>query len=438
MQRIRRHISLRHGAALTAAWLIVLATAPATAWEPAPGGGETRLARLGNFGSGAAATGQALIESAERAHRRGNDRAAIALATRAIETGSLAPGDLTRILRFRAQVYRDTGAKGPAIADYTALIELDPQDAVAFLDRGWAFYVQALYDRAIEDYSTALHLRPDYAKAYNNRCIAYLDKKLYDRAVADCSRAIELELEPNLRWAYRNRGLAYGNNGDHARAIEDFTVAIQIDPQYADAYVGRGWSYSRQGHYEQAIQDYTAALRIRPRHALAYNNRCLVHRRTEQLDRAIADCSRAIELDLGNELHWAYTNRGWAYLDKQLYDLAIADYSRAIALKPDYARAFYGRGRALQAKGERQQAALDYRRASELEPGNQLYRTAGIRGSALAGMVMAVTGLIGAYAFGATARRRGWRRARLSLAVLAGFLLGVGAGLLSASVSLFV
>ena len=429
---------MRHGAALAAAWLVVLVAAPAAAWEPAPGGGETRFARLGGFGSGSTATGRALVDSAARAHKRGNHKAAIALATRAIETGSLTPMDLRRILRFRAQVYRDTGADQRAIADYTALIDFDSQDAAAFLERGLAFYGQALTDRAIEDYTTALQLRPDYVQAYSNRCIAYLDKKLYHRAIADCSRAIELDLEPNLRWAYRNRGLAHGNSGDHGQAIEDFTAAIQIDPQFADAYVGRGWSYSQQGHYEQAIQDYSSALRIKPRHALAYNNRCLVHRRAGQLDRAIADCTRAIELDLGNELHWAYTNRGWAYLDKQLYGLAIADYSRAIALKPDYARSFYGRGRALQAKGEGQQAALDYRRASEIEPGNQLYRAASIRDGALAAMVMAVTGLIGAYAFGATARRRGWRRVQLSLAVLAGFLVGAGAGLLSATVSLFV
>lgn len=438
LQRIGCHISLRHGAALATAWLIVLAPAPAAAWHQAPGAGATRLARLGGFGSGSAATGRALIDAAERAHKRGNDTAAIAQATRAIETGSLTATDLTRILRFRARVYRETGAGDRAIADYTALIDLDPQDAVAFVDRGWAFYQQALPDRAIADYTTALRLRPEYALAYNNRCVAYLDKQLYDRAIDDCSRSIALNLEPNLQWAYRNRALAHGNSGDHDRAIEDFTAAIRIDPQYADAYVGRGWSYSRQGLYERALQDYTTALGIKPRHALAYNNRCLVHRRIGQVERAIADCSRAIELDLGAEQHWAYANRAWAYLDKRGYDLAIADYDRAIALKPDYARAFYGRGRAFQAKGDRRRAARDYRRAAELEPANPLYSAASLRDNALAAMITAITGLIGAYTFGATARRRGWRKVQLSLAVLAGFLVGACAGLLSATASLFV
>lgn len=438
MQRPKCDISLRRRAALAAAWLIAAAATPAAAWEGTPGGAEALVARLGGFGSGSAVTGRALIDSAARAHKRGNDTAAIALATRAIETGSLTSTDLTRVLRFRARVYRETGADDLAIADYGALIELDPQDAIAFVDRGWTFYEQALHDRAIGDYTAALRLKPDYALAYNNRCVAYLDKKLYEQAIDDCSRSIELNLEPKLHWPYRNRGLAHGKQGDHDRAIEDFTAAIRIDPQYAEAYVGRGWSYSRKGLYEQATQDYTTALQIKPRHALAYNNRCLAQRRTGRLDRAIADCTRAIELDMGAEQHWAYTNRARAYHDKRLYDLAIADYGAAIALKPDYARAFYGRGRALQAKGEGRQAALDYRRAAEIAPGNQLYRAAAMRGSALAAMVMAMTGLIGAYAFGAGARRRGWRRAHLSLAVLAGFLVGAGAGLLSATVSLSV
>ena len=41
------------------------------------------------------------------------------------------------------------------------------------------------YDRAIADFDQAIQLKPDYADAYYNRGIAYHDKGDYDRAIAD-------------------------------------------------------------------------------------------------------------------------------------------------------------------------------------------------------------------------------------------------------------
>lgn len=431
-----RWFPARRGALRAAALLAALAAAtgdrqPARADQPNP-----VLASIGNFGSGPAA-GRKLIRLAERAYNRGKEGAAIALATRAIETGDLTPADLRRGLNFRARVYRRSGFHDRAIDDYSTLIRRDPLDADALLDRGWTFYGKGDHDRAIADYGAALRLRPD-ALAYNNRCLAYMDKRRYVEAIEDCGRAIELGRNPSLKWAYRNRGLAHSRSGDQDRAIEDYSAAIRLDPGYTDAYIGRGWSYARKALNARAIEDYTTALRLAPRHALAYNNRCMVYRKEGQYDRAITDCTRSIELGLGTDLHWSYSNRGWAYLGKRLYRRAIDDYSTAIELKPDYAHAFYGRGRAYWGAGEWRRAAEDYRRAAELDPDNEVYLAARVRHGALAVGIAALTGLIGAYAVGTVTHRRGWRSMRRSLAVLAGFVLGVGAGLVSATLSLFV
>jgi len=56
-------------------------------------------------------------------------------------------------------------------------------------------------------------------------------------------------------------------------------------------------------------------------------------------------------------------------------DRAIGEYRQAIRLKPDYAFAHGNWGFALEAKGEKQAALVEYQKASELDSGNEKFRT---------------------------------------------------------------
>ncbi len=94
------------------------------------------------------------------------------------------------------------------------------------------------YDRAIADYTTAIQLKPDYAEAYNNRGFAYYLKGNEERAIADYTRAIELR--PNYPKAYNSRGVVYLAGGyGRAKAIADFDRAIALKPDFRYAYINR-------------------------------------------------------------------------------------------------------------------------------------------------------------------------------------------------------
>ena len=47
-------------------------------------------------------------------------------------------------------------------------------NAEAYYNRGIAYGDKGEYDKAIEDYSKAIELNPEYAEAYNNRGNAYV------------------------------------------------------------------------------------------------------------------------------------------------------------------------------------------------------------------------------------------------------------------------
>src|SRR3977135_2620194 len=65
---------------------------------------------------------------------------------------------------------------------------------------------------------------------------------------------------------------------------------------------------------------------------------------------------------------FAYHNRGNTYQDKENYGKAIADYSTVIGLQPDYAQAWYSRGRAQFALGMFPAATEDLVHSIALDP----------------------------------------------------------------------
>ena len=65
--------------------------------------------------------------------------------------------------------YNYLGKYNTAISDYTTAIRLDPDDAVAYINRAVAYGNLGEYNTAISDYTTAIRLDPNDAVAYNNR-----------------------------------------------------------------------------------------------------------------------------------------------------------------------------------------------------------------------------------------------------------------------------
>ena len=113
---------------------------------------------------------------------------------------------------------------------------------------------QGRHDEAIEECNKAIELDPNLALAYNNRGAAYLYKGQYDLVIADCNKAIELD--PNLALAYNNRGGAYIEKGEYELGITDCNKAIELDPNMAESYYNRGWAYKEQGKNAEAIADF--------------------------------------------------------------------------------------------------------------------------------------------------------------------------------------
>ena len=64
-----------------------------------------------------------------------------------------------------------------SIVDLDQAIRLDPKNAQAFNNRGFAYRNKRDIDRAIQDLNEAIKINPAYAIAFYNRGNAYYDKR---------------------------------------------------------------------------------------------------------------------------------------------------------------------------------------------------------------------------------------------------------------------
>ena len=204
-------------------------------------------------------------------------------------------------------------------------VEVLPQDADAYFNRGKAYMSENNFNRAIDDFTKAIGLKPDFVEAYHNRGAAYIVENNFNRAVEDFTKAIGLK--PDFAQAYHSRGVVHYLKKNFDSAIGDHNIAIALNPNYAIAYTNRGMTYRDKGEYDRAINDFNKAIQLNRNDANAYHNRGLAYSRKGEIGHAIEDFTKAIGLK--SDFAKAYYDRGlvWAHLgewEKAKSDLTTA------------------------------------------------------------------------------------------------------------------
>jgi tetratricopeptide (TPR) repeat protein len=125
--------------------------------------------------------------------------------------------------------------------------------ALQYVSAGNDAFKQGRLDLAIIDYTSAIDIDPNYAKAYDNRGVAYAKEGSLTRAIDDFTMAIASNHSDAE--AYNNRGHAYAQKGNLTQAIFDYTHAIENNAFYVKAYNNRGLAYYQLKEYKKAWAD---------------------------------------------------------------------------------------------------------------------------------------------------------------------------------------
>ena len=218
-----------------------------------------------------------------------------------------------------------------AIADFSEVIRLTPQEPDAYRDRGVARMSSQDFDGAIADFNEAIRLDPKDSSTFVSRAAAWLSKKQDDKAMADFDEAIRLD--PKNADAYLLRASVRGQKGEFDQAIADFTPDHQArSPGPAGVRGARHGLAAQEGIRSRDR-------RLQRGHPPRPEERRRLHRPRAHLARSTAGRQGHRRPRPGHQLDPqnpdAYGVRGDAWADKKDFDKAIADYTRLITARPE-------------------------------------------------------------------------------------------------------
>lgn len=200
-----------------------------------------------------------LFDQALSASREGDFSAALPLWNQVLE---LAPEDAAAWSN-RGNVQLALGDPQAAIADQTRAMELDPSNADPHLNRGTAEEALKQWDAAEADYRWILERSPDASALYN---LGNVQGSTGDWSAARASFEEASEVRPGFAMARSSAALAAFQLGDLDQAETELRRIIRRYPLFADARAALTALLWRRGASGEAESHWASAAGLDPRY----------------------------------------------------------------------------------------------------------------------------------------------------------------------------
>ena len=168
-----------------------------------------------------------------------------------------------QVLFTRGSAYCNMGDFPKAITDYSSFLKTDNTNSLALNARGICYFYEQKYDSAMIDFTKAISYDNNSDEAYNNRGYCNFAMKNFDAALADYDSALILN---NRNYGiYYNRGMLYSETGELEKGVNEFNLLIENYTNNPENYLQRGGGggggmlYLRMKKYEKACNDFKFA-----------------------------------------------------------------------------------------------------------------------------------------------------------------------------------
>ncbi|WOF73875.1 tetratricopeptide repeat protein [Parvibaculaceae bacterium PLY_AMNH_Bact1] len=157
----------------------------------------------------------------------------------AIEGNALDAERMALAYHHRGIANQKLGLGGHAVADYTSAIWQGGLPASilprSYYNRAVAYAGMGQQDRAARDYDKAIELAPNYASAFHNRGNLRRHMGRHNDAIVDYDRALTLGMGPRAHLTYFARALSNKEVGNERAALEDAAQALELKADFAPA-----------------------------------------------------------------------------------------------------------------------------------------------------------------------------------------------------------
>jgi tetratricopeptide (TPR) repeat protein len=216
------------------------------------------------------------------------------------------------------------------------VIELEPNDARVWSNKGAALAELGKNEDAIKCSDEAIKIDQKYPKAWSNKGFALCNLGKNEDAIKCFDEAIKIDQKYAKAWS--NKGFALYNLGNNEEAVKCFDEAIKINPTDAKAWSNKGITLGNLRKEEEAIKCYDEAIKINPTDAKAWSNKGITLGKLGKEEEAIKYFDEAIRIDPEDAEVWS--NKGVTLGKLGKYEEAIKCYDEAIRLKPDFLLAY--------------------------------------------------------------------------------------------------
>ncbi len=271
--------------------------------------------------------------------------AAIAALTKAvdlaIESRAAPPDELMATYKALGRAYFRRDRIDEAIAAWSKIAELDPENVFSRIELANLFREQELYSQAIEQHEVIVKLKRDdpYRICLSLREIGKIREEMgeYDAAIQNYDKALALTGQGNwLRKDLQERIVGiYAAESDWPGLIAYYEAKLAETPNDVELIGLLASAYTENQQVDEGIAEYRKGLELAPTDAGLRLNLIAVFRNAERFEEAAAEyeiLSESQPDDFG-----IYRELGELYLQLEDEDRAKATYQRMIGRYPDNA-----------------------------------------------------------------------------------------------------
>lgn len=157
-----------------------------------------------------------------------------------------------------------------AADDFETAIKYGPDNWRTHHNYAISLAMKGDYPTGIKVFSKAIELKPDYANAYFNRGELYFELEQFDEAIRDYSQAISLVSDDPQY--YNSRGHAHFMLEQHQAALDDYRSATEHGPDSSTYHTDLADALQYLGQWADAAVSYREAIAANQQNPRAYQN----------------------------------------------------------------------------------------------------------------------------------------------------------------------